>query len=108
LTLEEYISEYENNLKKFENLEQYEYCKELYDFINCLKEKDVKTYMDFSFDIKGLTKAGFLKKGFTQDQIEERIKTFFDIESIFDYSLIGGSSMCFLKRTLKKMEYGCE
>ena len=100
-TLEDYLEQCESNLRKLESLEMYQRCQEMHDLINSIKERNVANYISLSFDIDGLLKEGFFKKKPTTEQAEKRLVEFFDLESIFHYSLIGGGMLCSFQRDLK-------
>ena len=89
-TIEKYLSELRGDLKFFEQKEHYEWCVGIRDQIKAIEEFDIPAYIRLNFDIKGLTECGFLESGETTDQIADRIRTFFGLESIFDYSIILG------------------
>lgn len=110
MKLTRYISQCEEILKGFENLEEYEECAELLEFIQVLKNRDKKRYIELSFDLKELTKAGLFKPvGFTKKapkplEAEERIKHWFGLKDIFDYSAIADGRFCVFKDHLRKLE----
>jgi hypothetical protein len=103
MKLDDYIYLCEINIKKLEKFENYEQCQYLLDLVNAIKTKNVKKYIKLSFDIKGLIELGFLKKGASLKEIEKRINTFFGINEIFEYSLIGGEMYCFYNRYIKSI-----
>lgn len=92
-TIEEYLIQCRATLQKLEDLELYERCHELLLLIRAIEAMDTETYIKMVFDVKGLTKEGFFEKGMTYAQMEERIKKFFGIESVFEYSLISGGTI---------------
>ena len=102
VTLQEYVDQCEVNLRRLESLEMYERCQEMYDLIKSIKERNVEDYIYLSFDLDGLLEAGFFKSKPTIEQAEKRLIDFFDLESIFHYSLIGGGMLCSFHRNLKK------
>lgn len=110
MKLSKYIEQCEDVLKGFENLEEYEDCAELHEFIQVLKNRDKERYIELSFDLEGLTEVGFFKPiGFTTKppsplQAEERIKHYFGLDDIFDYSAIGDSRFCAYKDHLRRLE----
>ncbi len=73
-------------LEKSESKEDYEHCAYFRDLINAIKTEDIDKYIPLVFDVKEMTKIGFFKKGMTNAQIAERVRVFFDFESVFDYS----------------------
>jgi len=60
-----------------------------------------REYIEDNFDIEGLEEIGFLKKGLSLDQIEERICEFFGIETIFEYGFIMKEKVTEVKAKLK-------
>ena len=60
-----------------------------------------REYIDDNFDIEGLEKIGFLKKGLSLDQIEKRICEFFGIKTIFEYGFIMKEKVTEVKAQLK-------
>lgn len=104
LTLEEYVNQCESNIKRLEGFEMYEECQQMLDLVNSIKTKNVKEYIELSFDINGLLEARFFKTKPTTEQAEIRLKKFFDLESIFEYSLLGGGMFCSFHRNLKILE----
>ena len=60
-----------------------------------------REYIEDNFDIEGLEEIGFLKKGFSLDQIEERICEFFGIKTIFEYGFIMNEKVTEVKAKLK-------
>ena len=105
--LNNYIRQCEETLKQFENLEEYEDCAELFEFINVLKTRNKERYIELSFDLKELTKIGFFGKNAKVPkplEAEERIKKYFGLKEIFDYSAIGEGRFCVFKDHLRKLE----
>lgn len=88
MDLLEYIEQCKVNLTDFEKLEDYNKCAELRDLINSIEQKDAKKYIKIMFDLDGLRKIGFIKGRLTTKQIEQRICKFFELETIYHYSLI--------------------
>ncbi len=88
-----FLDECRLTLQKLEDLELYERCHELLLLIKAIEAGDTETYIKMVFDVKGLTKEGFFEKGMTYAQMEKRITKFFGIESVFEYSLIGGGTL---------------
>jgi len=89
----DFLDECRITLKKLEDLELYERCQELLVFIKAIEAGDTETYIKMVFDVDGLTKEGFFNKGMTYSQMEKKITKFFGIESVFEYSLIGGGTL---------------
>lgn len=88
MDLSEHIEQCKINLADFEKLQDFEKCAELRDLIKSIEQKDSKSYIQIMFDLDGLQKSGFLKKGLIISEIEIRICNFFELKSIYDYSLI--------------------
>lgn len=89
--IEAFIDELLVQLKRLEEKEMYEACTKYEELIDSFKTKNVEKYIRLMFDIEGLTRDGFLDEGDTIEDIEQRIITFFSLESIFHYSLINKS-----------------
>ena len=60
-----------------------------------------REYIEDNFNIQGLEEIGFLKKGLSLDQIEERICEFFGIKTIFEYGFIMKEKVKEVKAQLK-------
>lgn len=56
------------------------------DMVAELEDARRKNYILSNFDIRNLTKAGFIKPKSDFKEIEERIKTYFNLSSVFNYS----------------------
>lgn len=57
-----------------------------HDIVGELEDAKKKSYIVSNFDVKNLFKAGFIRTKTDFDEIEERIMTFFGLESIYDYA----------------------
>lgn len=85
--MHEYIKQCESNLKRFEEREEYEVCRDLTYLINALKRRDVKEYLWITFPIKQLRKAKHFPPRATWQEMEQCIKNRLGLDDIFDYSL---------------------
>ncbi len=88
--IELYLDMLSLQIKILEDNEMYESCAKYKSLMDSIKTKDVEKYIHLMFDVEGLTREGFLKKKDSITNIENRILKFFDLKSIFHYSLMMG------------------
>lgn len=88
----DYLNKCKNVLKKLEKEEHYNQCAYVSKIIKSIEEGDEESYIVLNFDIPGLIKNGFLEKeDVILSKAKIKLKKFFDIDSIFEYSLISGA-----------------
>lgn len=88
-SMDKLVDTLSTHLRILEDKEMYEACIKYEEMIDSIKTKNVEKYIRLMFDVEGLIQEGFLDKEDTITDIENRIKKFFNLESIFHYSLIG-------------------
>lgn len=88
-SMDKLVDTLSTHLRILEDKEMYEACIKYEEMIDSIKTKNVEKYIRLMFDVEGLIQEGFLDKKDTITDIENRIKKFFNLESIFHYSLIG-------------------
>lgn len=87
MTLAEYIDQLKGVLVKLEAKQEFEICADIRELINAMETGNICKYIELQFDKKELIKCGFFKKGWTCVEMEDRIKTFFGYESVFEFSV---------------------
>lgn len=88
--LKHYIEQLKRTKDALSDKEEYEICAEVQQLIDAIESRDVKTFIDINFDKRGLIKIGFFKKKMSYPEMEERVKTFFDLDNIFEYAIADG------------------
>lgn len=86
--IELYLDVLSSQIKMLEDNEMYEACAKYKSLMDSIKTKDVEKYIHLMFDVEGLTREGFLKEKDSITNIENRILKFFNLKSIFHYSLM--------------------
>lgn len=97
--LYDYLNKCKDCLKKLENKEHYNQCAYVSKIIKSIEEGDEESYVALNFDVPSLIKNGFLEKeDIVLSKAKIKLRKFFGIESIFDYSLITGAVITSLKQ----------
>ena len=86
--MDEYLKKLNSAINKLLEIEQYERCANIRDLIKAINEKNVKKYIEINFNIPDMKEISFFKKDATTEDMEEKIKSYFGIDSVFKYSLI--------------------
>ncbi len=94
LTLSEYLIQLKEVLAILESKQEFEMCIEIRNLFTAIETKNVKLFIDTKFDIKIMRKAKFFSKTDTYDQMAERVKIFFGLDSIFEYANHGEGMWC--------------
>ena len=90
MTLSEYIQQLRRTQQKLIENQEFEVCAEVERLIVSIENKDLETFMHMCFYLEEMKKTGFLKKDTSLEEDAEQIRSFFGIDSIYDYVIREG------------------